>query len=33
MLKKRLIFLVLVDVGLMFAGSYSRLPEIAGASQ
>jgi hypothetical protein len=33
MLEKGLIVLVVVDVGLRFAGSYPRLPEIAGVSQ
>jgi hypothetical protein len=33
MLERRLIFLVVADVGLMFAGSYPRLPESAGASR
>jgi hypothetical protein len=33
MLEKGLIVLVVVDVGLMIAGSYPRLPEIAGVSQ
>jgi hypothetical protein len=33
MLERRLIFLVFVEVGLRFAGSYPPLPEIAGVSQ
>jgi hypothetical protein len=33
MFEKRLIFPVVADVGLRFAGSYPRLPEIAGVSQ
>jgi hypothetical protein len=33
MLAKRLISSVVADVGLRFAGSYPRLPEIAGVSQ
>jgi hypothetical protein len=33
MLEKRLIFLVIVDAGLMLAGSYPPLPEIAGVSR
>jgi hypothetical protein len=33
MFEKRLIFLVVAAVGLMFAGSYPRLPENAGAPQ
>jgi hypothetical protein len=32
MLEKRLLFLV-VDAGLMFAGYYPQLPEIAGVSR
>jgi hypothetical protein len=33
MREKRLIFLVVADVGLTFAGSYPRLPAIAGVSR
>jgi hypothetical protein len=33
MLEKRLTIVVVVDAGLMFAGFYPQLPEIAGVSQ
>jgi hypothetical protein len=33
MLEERVIFPVVADVGLRFAGSYLQLPKITGASQ